>query len=128
MNGHVRSYRWVGLLAAALAATVVGVVAYNAGFTHGLAQNGQTAVGPGAFPPYGWYRPWGFWFVFPFLFIGLWFFTLRVLFWGGPWRRRYYAGRYEMPSAFDDWHRRAHEQMKTEAAGPSPDEDRSRRR
>lgn len=127
MNGHLTPNRWAVFVGAALVATLVGIAAYNAGFSHGLALNGQTGFGPGAFPPYGWYRPWGFGFVFPFLFFGLWIFALRALFWGGRWRHhRYYADRYGMPDTFDDWHRRAHERMKTDA-GTSPDEDRSRR-
>lgn len=101
----------------ALVAIVVGAVTYNLGVAHGLAVSGQVPVGvPGPYPfVYGWYHPWGFGFLFPFLFFGLWFLAFRVLFWGGPWRRhRYYAGRGEMPSMFDEWHRRAHERMRTD--------------
>jgi hypothetical protein len=135
MDEHMRPNRWAVVLGAALLATLVGILAYNAGFSHGLLQNGQAAAAPGAVPPYGWYgygpwrfHPWGFGFLFPFLFFGLWFFALRGLFWGGPWRRHryYYYYRYGVPPSFDDWHRRAHERMTTEGA-KSPDEDRSRR-
>lgn len=125
MNGHVRTNRWAVFFGAALLATLVGIVAYNAGVSHGLVQSGQWTGDPGAFRLYGWYRPWGVGFFFPFLFFGLWFFALRGLFWGGPWRRyRYYGDRYEMPPAFEDWHKRAHERMKTTA---TDEEDRSRR-
>jgi hypothetical protein len=121
------------VLAAAILATLVGVLAYNAGVTHGLAQTGQAGGGPGGFGPYGpygWYRPWGFGFFFPFLFFGLWFLVLRALFWGGPWRRyRCYGGGgfHDLPPTFDEWHRRAHERMTKEPGGSPTDDDRSRR-
>jgi len=53
---------------------------------------------------------------------------VRGLFWGGHWRRRrYYGGPYDLPPAFDEWHRRAHERMTKEPAGSPNDDDRSRR-
>jgi hypothetical protein len=120
------------VLAAAILATLVGVLAYNAGVTHGLAQTGQAGGGPGAFGPYGpygWYRPGGFGFFFPFLFLGLWFLVLRALFWGGPWGRYrcYGGGFHDLPPTFDEWHRRAHERMTKEPGGSPTDDDRSRR-
>ena len=129
MEQHFRRNRWAAVLAAAILATLVGVLAYNAGVANGLAQTGQAVGGPGAFGPYGWYRPWGFGFFFPFLFFGLWFLALRALFWGGPWRRyRCYGGAFhEVPPAFDEWHRRAHERMTKEPAGSPTDDDRTRR-
>jgi len=117
-----RLSRWRAVLVVALVAVGVGAVAYNLGVARGLALSagaqvaGQVA-GPGAFYPYGWYRPWGFGFGFftPFLFFALWVLVFRTLFWGGPWRRhRYYVGRGEMPPMFDEWHRRAHDRMTTE--------------
>jgi hypothetical protein len=77
------------------------------------------AAQPGAPPPvvypypYGWYRPWGFGFGFlvPLFFFGFWFLVLRGLFWGGPWRR--WRGPSGGPDAFEEWHRQAHERMKT---------------
>ena len=123
MNEQYRLNRGAVALMMVLVAIVVGVVTYNLGVTHGLAQSAQGGqaelAAPGAYHPYGWYHPWGFGFLFPFLYFGLWFLAIRVLFWGGPWRRyRYYAGhdagRREMPRMFDEWHRRAHERMRTE--------------
>jgi hypothetical protein len=122
MNGPSRTgHRWARLLVGALIALVVGVTAYNLGFSHGVAQQ----LPAGAAGPYPWpYRPWGFGFgVFvPVLFF---FLLLRVLFWGGPWRRGWYgayAGHYGhygrgcypagapgVPPMFEEWHRRAHE-------------------
>jgi hypothetical protein len=128
-RGYRRS-RWAVFLAVAIVATLVGVFAYNAGVTQGIAQAGQAAGAPGTLVPYayGWHRPWGFGFFFPFLFFGLWFLALRGLFWGGHWRRhRYYAGYHDLPPAFDEWHRRAHERMTKEPAGSPNDDDRSRR-
>jgi hypothetical protein len=120
MNGPSRGTRWARLLVAALIAIVVGVTAYNLGFSHGVAQQlPAAAAGP---YPYPWpYRPWGvgFGFVIPMLFL---FFLLRALLWGGPWRRGWYggyggyygrgcaAGAPGVPPAFEEWHRRAHEQ------------------
>jgi hypothetical protein len=56
------------------------------------------------------WQPWGFGFgffpLFPLLFIFFWVFVLRGLFWRGGWRRH---GRYDgVPPAFEEWHRRAH--------------------
>src|ERR1700704_3252782 len=126
MDRHYGRSRWAVVLAVAIVATLVGVFAYNAGVTHGLAQVGQPAGGPGAFAPYGWYRPWGFGLFFPFLFFGFWFFALRALFWGGPWRRYgCYGGSYrDLPPTFDEWHRRAHERMTAQPAGSPNDDDR----
>jgi hypothetical protein len=119
MNGHYRPGRWAAALLVALVALGVGWMAYGLGYSQGLAQ-GAAAAAPHALYPYGWYRPWGFGFgfLFPFLFF---FFVLRLLFWGGPWRRGWYgAGWRGMPPAFEEWHARAHEQMK---AQPAPRSD-----
>jgi hypothetical protein len=99
MNGHYGRGRWVAALLVALVALMVGWGAYSLGFSQGLAQTGHVV---------GSYRPWGFGFFFPFLFF---FLLLRVLFWGGPWRRGWHYG----PS-FEEWHARAHERMKVEPA------------
>jgi hypothetical protein len=103
-----RMWFWIalGLLAVA---TIAGIstYSYNLGMAHGLAENGR-AIG---FVP----RPWGFGFfpVFPFLFIFFWLFVLRGLFWRGPWGYR--AWHYDrVPPAFDEWHRRAHARQDAE--------------
>jgi hypothetical protein len=117
----MRTNRFAALLAVALVVAVAGAVGYQIGVSHGLALGGQLAAfPPNAVPPIGWYRPWGFGvgFLFPFLFLAFWFVILRALFWGGPWRRGWHhAGACGVSSSFDEWHRRAHERMKTE---PSP--------
>jgi len=110
MNGYNR-YGWAAALAALLLSALVGVFAYNLGVSHGLA---QVAVAEGTPSPfiYGWHRPWGFGFGFPLLFLFFGWMLLSRRLWWGPWHGRRYYGRYGVPPAFDDWHRRAHEQMK----------------
>ena len=106
--------RWAALLAAVLFAVVVGVVSYNAGVSHGITVAAPAlSAAPGAVAPYYWHRPWGFGFgFFPFAFVLFWFLAFRFAFWGGFHRRRwYYGGPGGVPPSFDDWHRRAHEQM-----------------
>ena len=138
MNEYTRRYRWAFGLAILLLFGVSASVAYNVGVSHGVAQTAvaQAVTGQGSgsgqapvvLPPYaygyGWHRPWGFGFGFPFflLFIFLWFGVFRGLFWGWGghrWRHRYDVGAGGVPPSFDEWHRRAHEQMKE---GPSADD------
>jgi hypothetical protein len=102
-------------LAAALGCVAVGIVAYDAGLTRGAA---EAAAAAGTLPAYayGWHRPWGFGFGFPLLFFFLfWLVLARAAFWGGPWRRRCYYRGGDVPPAFDDWHRRAHERMQSDS-------------
>lgn len=108
-----RRLRWAGAGLALMAAAVVGILSYNAGVSHGLAISPSLASAPTAVLPYGGYRPWGWGFGFaPLLFLFFWLFVFRMLLWGGGWRRRYGYGRGGWaPGAFDEWHRRAHEQM-----------------
>jgi hypothetical protein len=103
-------FRWIGLVMV-LMSIALGVVAYNAGVSHGLTMGASGAGGVPAAAVY-YARPWG-WGFFPFGIL-LWIFVFRFLFWGG--RRRWhrygpYDGPYEGPGSFDDWHRRAHERM-----------------
>jgi hypothetical protein len=119
MNGPYATYRrgraLIGVLLAVLVVSAIGLFAYHAGMSQGLALQ-VPAPGPGAYPyPYFW-RPWGFGFGFFFpLLLG--FLLLRLVFWGGG--RRWHGGRGyhggycgggygEVPPAFDEWHRRAH--------------------
>jgi hypothetical protein len=120
----------------------IGVVAYDAGLSHGLAQVAATQIqsAPGAPAPvpypyaYGWRPFWGFGYgfhFFPFLlFLFFWIFISRLFWWGGPWRRRWhgygygpggcYGPRYGAGDAFDEWHRRAHETMKETPPADDP--------
>ena len=117
--GSRLGFRWlIGLLVVAML-VVAGVYGYNIGVAHGLAESGQFAAapGPGA-PAVAFYpRPWGFGFgffpFFPLLFILFWFAVVRSLFWRGGWYGRRgcgYGGYRGVPPAFEEWHRRAHEQ------------------
>ena len=93
----------------------IGVSAYNAGVTHGLAEaarDGQVVrvVGPGnGFFPFGL-------FLFPLFFFGI--FALARFAWGRGWGGHGYgpsAGRswgHDAPTRFEEWHRRQHEQGK----------------
>ncbi len=128
MNGHSRPNRWFALLFAAIIAVVVGVVSYNAGVQHGLALSPaleRAITNPPPYPyPYPFYgfHPWfgGFGFFAPLLFFAFWFFVIRLLFWGGPWRRRSWhhghGERRDVPPMFEEWHRRMHERMQNPAA------------
>jgi hypothetical protein len=116
-----RRFRLAALFAVVLVGLTVGVISYNAGVSHGIAisapvEGGQTVVQV----PYGWYRPWGFFPFGPLFVLFFWFLLFRLFFWGGYHRRRWhYAGPYESPSAFDEWHRQAHERMKGEPSDAS---------
>ncbi len=109
-----------------LVAAVVGYGAYNLGVSRGLEVAAVTAAATapaGAtaapVPPYaywyGWHRPWGWGFpFFPLVILFFWFMAARLLFRGGG------CGRYRggdgpdgVPRSFDEWHRRAHDQMKS---------------
>ncbi|HWF85139.1 MAG TPA: hypothetical protein VG222_09840 [Vicinamibacterales bacterium] len=106
-------FRWGAVWAAVLFAVIVGIVSFNAGVSHGLAVSAPSVgAAPGTAVPFYWYRPWGFGFgLFPFAFVLFWFLLFRVAF-GGFHRRRWsYYGPHDVPSSFDEWHRRAHERM-----------------
>ena len=123
MNRH--RFRAAAVLMVVLLSTVAAIVAYNLGFSHGLAQ--QLAAQGGQVPPYpyGWYRPWGFGLGFPILFfILLWFVLARAFFWGRRWHYGYGHPAWRgVPPMFDEWHRRAHERLKEE----KPADDSGRR-
>jgi hypothetical protein len=106
------------------AAAAIGIGAYNAGVSQGLAESGRLAAAPPGIVPYvyAWPHHWGFGF-FPILFLVLFLFVLRGLLWVGPWRRGWGGGwgcgYGAVPPAFDEWHRRAHERQSS-PQNPSP--------
>lgn len=125
MTGH--RFRGVVVAGVVLLSAIAAIVAYNIGFSHGLAQQlvAQGGQVPAVLYPYGWYRPWGFGFGFPILlFILLWFVLARALFWRRRWHYGYGHPAWRgVPPAFDEWHRRAHERLKEE----KPADDSGRR-
>ena len=97
---------------AVAAAVGIGMIAYNLGVTHGLTESGRMVSPPAGTPyVYLWPRPWGFGFgfVFPLMFIALWFFVVRRRLWRGSWGSGGY-GNSGVPPMFEEWHRRAHAQ------------------
>ena len=101
------------LLLVILGGIAIGVSAYNAGVTHGLAQaasGGQVVrvVGPG----YGFF-PFGL-FLFPLFFFGI--FALARLAWGRGWGGHGHgpfsggSWGHEGPKRIEELHRRLHEQ------------------
>lgn len=118
MNGNRRGRGWIVATGAILLTAVVGIVAYNFGVSEGLAHAGNADAFVGR------HRPWigGLGFLFPLFFVFLWMGLFRALWWGGSggpwgWRRHYYYpdgpyGPDPWHRRFDEWHRRAHEEMK----------------
>jgi hypothetical protein len=118
--GH--RFGWVAAAVVAVVALAVGAVGYNIGVSHGLAMAVPAAGAPSVAVPYMWYRPWGFGFGFgPLFFLLLFFFVFRPLVWGGLYGRRWHhAYPGDVPPRFEEWHRRAHEQMNSQSLqGPS---------
>lgn len=118
----MHGYRLVTLLGVIVLAALVGVMAFNAGVAHGIAQSGRlpaiVAPAAGAAPPFvpyaypyywGWH-PWGFGMCFPFLFLFLIFGVLRMVFWRARWHA--HGGWRGYQDRFDEWHRQSHERMK----------------
>jgi hypothetical protein len=104
MDPHIDRPRpafWLGTAALAL---LVGIGAYYLGLAHGSALDVADTG-----------RRWHVGFPFGALFLLFWLFVIgRGLFWGwgcGGWRYRRYASWYDDPSRWDEWHRRAHDQM-----------------
>jgi hypothetical protein len=103
------------------AAVLIAVGAYHAGSHQAVVQTttegGQVVhvVGPGYYGHWGWGFFPGF-LLFPLLIFGF-FFLMRGLFWGRRWGGPGGPGGYggssgwqERSKAFEDWHRRQHEQ------------------
>ena len=127
-----RGFGFIGLLVTLIVLTIVGVIAYNVGWSEGLATH--VPEGTAAAPPYYYgYGPHFFgagfgliWFLF--ILFGL-FFLFRVVFFG----RRHWGGGgwgykgghgYGMPPGIDErmqeWHKRAHGEQPSESATPPP--------
>jgi hypothetical protein len=128
MNGRT-ALRVAAAVALVLVAGFLVVGAYNAGLATGAAET----AGAGATVPY---RAWGYgWHPLGFgiglfgllgtlLFVFVIFGLVRAVFWGGRGRRwdgPAGGGRWEgrAHDAFDDWHRRAHEDTRDDRARES---------
>ena len=124
MEGEFTMRRGVAVGLALVAAVAIGALAYQAGFSHGLAVQAPAGA---AFRYDG---PWRFGFVGPLVSLFVFFFILRALTfalfgWGSGWRHRwgrdgaYFDGQYG-PHGFDEWHRRAHDRMRDDRAAATP--------
>ena len=123
MEGEFTMRRGVAVVLALVAAVAIGALAYQAGFSHGLAVQAPAGA---AFRYDG---PWRFGFVGPLVSLFVFFFILRALMfalfgWGWGWRRRWwrdgaYFDPHHGPYEFDEWHRRAQERMRDDRA-PAP--------
>jgi hypothetical protein len=134
-----RGFGFIGLLVTLIVLTIVGVIAYNVGWSEGLATH--VPEGAAAAPPYYYgYGPHFFgagfgliWFLF--ILFGL-FFLFRLVFFG----RRHWGGGgwgykgghgYGMPPGIDErmqeWHKRAHGEQRsdTSTTPPPPPSDRT---
>jgi len=129
-----RGFGFIGLLLTLVVLTIVGVIAYNVGWSEGLATH--VPEGTAAAPPYYYgYGPhffgagFGFfgliWFLFIVLFL---FWLLRIAFfgrrhWGGGWGYKGGHG-YGMPPGIDErmqeWHKRAHGEPPSDTPTTSP--------
>ena len=128
-----RGFGFLGLVVTIVLLAVVGVIAYNVGWSDGLATHvpAGTEVAPPYYYGYGPHAFWGGFGILWFLFIvfGL-FWLFRIAFfgrrhWGGGWGG--YKGGYGhgVPPAIDErmqeWHRRAHgEQPPASPTSPPP--------
>lgn len=131
-----RGFGLIGLVVTAILLTIVGVVAYNVGWSDGVATHVPTGTEVVAPYYYGYGPHWGFgifgffWFLFVlFIFFGL----LRFAFFG---RRRWGGGGwgykgdrgYGMPSGqktelderMHEWHKQAHGEQPSPPSTPPP--------
>ena len=101
-------------------AAAIAIGAYNAGMAQGFVESGRVLAAPpaGTQYVYVWPRPWGFGFfpIFPIFFLLFFFFVVRGLLWRGPWRGGRGPGHGGVPPRFEEWHRRAHEEMERQPA------------
>jgi hypothetical protein len=126
-----RGFGLLGLLVTVVVLAIVGVIAYNVGWSDGLATHAP--AGTAGAPQYYGYGPhpfgWGFgilWFFF--ILFGL-FFLFRIAFfgrrhWGGGWGYKGGGYGHGVPPAIDErmqeWHRRAHGEQTPGATTPPP--------
>ena len=137
-----RGFGLIGLVVTAILLAVVGVIAYNVGWSDGVATH--LPAGTAAAPPYYYgYGPhfWGggfgifgiFWFLFVVfvLFALLRFAFFGRMFRGGGWGYGHGGGygQHGVPPAIDErmqeWHKRAHGEQPSGTTPPPPPDQRS---
>jgi hypothetical protein len=132
-----RGFGVIGLVVTAILLLIVGVIAYNVGWSDGVSTH--LPAGTAAAPPYYYgYGPhpfgWGFgifgFFWFLFIVFGL-LWLLRFAFFGrrfggGGWGHGHGGYGHGMPPAIDErmqeWHRRAHGEQPSGTSPPPPDQ------
>jgi hypothetical protein len=131
-----RGFGLIGLLVTVILLTIVGVVAYNVGWSEGLSTHVPegAAAAPQYYYGYGPHFGFGIFGFFWFLFVLFIFFALlRFAFfgrrhWGGGWGTKGGYG-HGVPPAIDErmqeWHKRAHGEQPTgsDATPPTPPPD-----
>ena len=132
-----RGFGLIGLVLTAILLAVVGVIAYNVGWSDGVSTHLPAATNGGAVPAYyygygphwGWGAGFGIFGILWFLFVLFVIFAIfRFVFfgrrtWGGGGRG--YGWGHGMPQGIDErmqeWHRRAHgEQPPAQGSGTTP--------
>jgi hypothetical protein len=132
-----RGFGLIGLVITAILLAIVGVIAYNVGWSDGLAT--QIPAGTAGAPPYyyGYGSHWGFgffgFFWFLFVLFGL-LFLFRLAFFGrrhwggGGWGYKGSRG-YGIPPGIDErmqeWHKRAHGEQQSGSSTPPPPDQRT---
>jgi len=139
-----RGFGLIGLLATTIFVVIVGVIAYNIGWSDGVNTHLPVATNDGTVAPYYYGHfggpGFGFFGIFWFLLIlfGI-FWLFRIAFWGFGARRFWGGGWYGhrgwgygpggqgpqgMPRKFDDmaqeWHRRQHGEQPPSGTTPPP--------
>jgi len=130
-----RGFGLVGLLATIIFVVIVGVIAYNIGWSDGVNTHLPAATNDGTVAPY--YGPhyrggpgFGFFGIFWFLLIlfGI-FWLFRIAFWGFG-ARRFWGGGYgrgwghgpgqTFEERAQEWHRRQHGEQPPQGSTPPP--------
>jgi hypothetical protein len=129
-----RGFGLVGLLAATIFLVIVGVIAYNIGWSDGVNTHLPAATNDGTVAPYyyGYGHPFfaGFgilWFllilfgIFWLFRIAFWGFGARR-FWGGGWygRGRGYGPGQSFEERAQEWHRKQHGEQPPSGSTPPP--------
>ena len=123
-----RGFGFIGLLFTVIVIAIVGVIAYQAGWSEGFAQHVPTTAveAPGPYPgPYYSYGPhfFGFGWIFGPLFF---FFLLFIVFrigrfarWGGGQGWGHHGGGVPpvIEERMREWHQRAHGEQPTSGSG-----------